>query len=406
MKKKAVELQELMVKANQYRNDLEAKHAEGEDITGDERQKLANMIEAGKALRIEVEQEAELDNLNDFVSKPAHDRRSKMGQPVVIPVTWGETVLDSKQFKIAAEAMSHEMERVMVKDLHGVTAAAGGALVQDMREAGIVGLPEQPRSILDLITVSQTGSNSVEFARQTSRTSNAAPVLDYDTSGGDFYQKPKSDIAFELVTVPVRTIPTYVVAGRNILSDAPQLKGLIDNELTYMVRVELEDQCLNGDGAGANLEGILQTSGIQTRTQADTSDRGGEATDTKADAIRRAITDIQLAFYEVDGALLNPGDGEDLELLKDANGNYVNVFDPIAMRIWRVPVVESPIIDAGTALVGNFRMGATLWDRQQTEIRVGEPGNFFLQNAVAVLAELRAAFGVKRTQAFEKVTFS
>jgi hypothetical protein len=49
-------------------------------------------------------------------------------------------------------------------------------------------------------------------------------------------------------------------------------------------------------------------------------------------------------------------------------------------------------------------MGATLWDRMQTEIRVGEPTDYFLRNAVAILAELRAAFGVPRPLAFEKIT--
>jgi hypothetical protein len=46
-----------------------------------------------------------------------------------------------------------------------------------------------------------------------------------------------------------------------------------------------------------------------------------------------------------------------------------------------------------------------MWDREQSNIRVGEPGNFFLQNAVAILAELRAAFAVTRPKAFELITW-
>jgi len=131
-----------------------------------------------------------------------------------------------------------------------------------------------------------------------------------------------------------------------------------------------------------------------------------QATDTKADALRRAITDIHLEFYQPDGILLYPGDAEDLELQKSSEGVYVSAYDPAAMRIWRVPVIESSVMTSGYGLVGNFRMGATLWDRQATEIRVGEPNSFFLQNAVAVLAEVRAAFSVKRPSAFEYVTFA
>ena len=209
----------------------------------------------------------------------------------------------------------------------------------------------------------------------------------------------------DLQSTPVKTIATWIAASRRILQDAPQLRGLVDGELTYMLRIDLEGQILNGDGTGNNFTGILNASGIQTRTQAATGDRGGEASDTKADAIRRAITDIRLEFFEATGVVLNPGDGEDLELLKDANGNYLNIYDSVTGRIWRVEVAETPLITAGTGLVGNFVLGATLYDRMQTEIRVGEPNDFFIRNAVAILAELRAAFAVKRPHAFEKITF-
>ena len=74
--------------------------------------------------------------------------------------------------------------------------------------------------------------------------------------------------------------------------------------------------------------------------------------------------------------------------------------------LWRVPVAETPAITSGTGLIGNFFLGCTLWDRQSTDIRVGEPNDFFLRNAVAILAELRAAFAVKRALAFSKLTFA
>ncbi len=98
-------------------------------------------------------------------------------------------------------------------------------------------------------------------------------------------------------------------------------------------------------------------------------------------------------------------DGESMELLKSTLGTYVASYDPIAMRVWRVPVVETAAVPALTGIVGNFQLGATLWDRQQSEILVGQPNDFFLRNAFAVLAELRAAFAVTRPLAFEKMTF-
>ena len=403
---KKAELKKLLVDARALRTDLETRAKGGEDIPAEDAANLQKMIDDGIELKSEIEREENLDEIDQFVNHPVSGRQTRAGMQIApVRKSWGQTVIESKQFEIATKPGAEKMERVDVKALHGLTDATGGVLVQTMRDPELIGIPMQPRSILDLITIAQTGSSAVEFARLASRTNNAAVTLEFDVSGGDFNLKPESDLTFELITATVKTIPTYVAASRNILADAPQLRSLIDQELTYMVRLTLENQVLNGDGASPNFTGILQTSGIQTRTQQSTTDRGGLATDTMADALRRAITDVQLSFYEVTGIMLNPGDGEAIELEKTSEGSYINLYDPVGNRLWRIPVVETSLIAVGTALVGNYRLGATLWDRQATDIRVGEPGMMFLQNAVAVLAELRAAFAVKRPAAFERVTF-
>ncbi|BCV00214.1 MAG: hypothetical protein CM15mV33_750 [uncultured marine virus] len=56
---------------------------------------------------------------------------------------------------------------------------------------------------------------------------------------------------------PVRTIGHYEVAHRNVLADEPQLRGVIDNELLYGLRLVEDDQILNGNGSGNNLQGII-----------------------------------------------------------------------------------------------------------------------------------------------------
>lgn len=230
----------------------------------------------------------------------------------------------------------------------------------------------------------------------------AAVVGEY--SAGQFGLKPESGMTFALQTANVKTIATWIAASRQILDDAPRLRALIDNELQYMVELALEDQIIKGDGTGNNFTGILNTSGIQSRVHK-VSGRGFVATDNDADTIRRAITDIYLAFYQPDGIVLNPAQGETLELTRASTaGTYMMTYDPVAMKLWRVPVVETAAMTAGTALVGNFGLGATLWDRMATQILTGQPNDFFLRNAFAILAELRAAFAVVRPLAFEKAT--
>lgn len=405
VKTKRTELQQLVVQAKTLHADISARLERGEEVAEEERAKLNALIEDGTTKRAELEKLEELERLDQFTNQPEGERKSQPGsqERPGRKKTWGQIVAESKEYKHARETRAERMDRVNVKALYAGTDASGGVFVVTQREE-MVDLPQRPRSVIDLVYTAQTESDAVEYVEMTTRTNAAAPVAEY--ASGAFGLKPESNLVFALRTAPVKTIATWIPASRQVLSDAPQLRSLVDNDLSYMLDVTLENQILSGDGTGNNFTGILSTTGIQVRTQGDTGDRGGEALDTKADTLRRAITDIRLEFYEATGIVLNPGDGEDLELLKDANGMYLKVYDAATGNIWRVPTVESPVIAAGTGLVGNWRLGATLWDRMQTEIRVGEPNDYFLRNAVAVLAELRAAFAVKRPKAFEKVTFS
>jgi HK97 family phage major capsid protein len=105
---------------------------------------------------------------------------------------------------------------------------------------------------------------------------------------------------------------------------------------------------------------------------------------------------------------MHPSDWEAVELLKDTTGAYI-VAVAVALggeqRIWRLPVVDTPAITQGTALVGAFGLGAQLYDRMQGSVRIAEQhSDFFLRNAIVVLAEERLALATKRPEAFVKVT--
>jgi HK97 family phage major capsid protein len=76
-------------------------------------------------------------------------------------------------------------------------------------------------------------------------------------------------------------------------------------------------------------------------------------------------------------------------------------------RLWRLPVVDTPAITEGTALVGAFGSGAQLYDREQASIRISEQhSDFFVRNAIVILAEQRLALAVKRPEAFVKIDFT
>jgi len=292
-----------------------------------------------------------------------------------------------------------------VKDVYSALPTGTPGAFGSIQRDPIVVPPMRTRRVRDLFPTRTTTAAVIEYFRMTGFTNAASTVA--ERSGSAFGAKPQSSFTFVGEQAPVRTIAHWEAAHRNVLADEPQLRSIIDNELMYGLRLQEDEQILNGDGSGENLTGVLQTSGIQTYTWSDGAT--SPVADTKADAIRRAATLAFLSYYEPTGLVLHPNDWEDIELTKDANGQYL-VAVSVAMggepRIWRIPVVETPAIAEGTALVGAFGTGAQLYDREQASIRVSEQhSDFFVRNAIVVLAEQRLALAVKRPEAFVSVDF-
>ncbi len=284
----------------------------------------------------------------------------------------------------------------------GVDDASAGALV----DADFLGLTDEgayarPLTMLDVITRGTTGSDTVEYVRVVSVDNQAAPVPEATTSGAvpdpdddnTAGVKPESGLVLLKITEAVKTIAHWLPATRRALSDAAQIRTLIDNFLRYGLFEELEDQIVNGDGVGENFTGILNTSGVQVQTWS------GDLLETS----RKAKTKVRVVGRaQANAYVLHPNDTERLDLMKDLEGRYYygGPSQDGAQPLWRLPVVESEAVSEGLGLVGDFRR-AVLWDREQAAIAVSDShADFFIRNLVAILAELRAAFGIFRPSAF------
>jgi HK97 family phage major capsid protein len=340
----------------------------------------------------------------------------------------GEMFLDSAEFKAlnggrnganmpAPWMASVSLTGFNVKDVFSAMPTGNPTAFGVVQRDPIVTPPTRTKRVRDLFPTRTTTAAVIEYFRQLGfttlqaghGTNNAAAVAERGTGAASatFGLKPQSSFAFVGEQAPVRTLAHWEAAHRNVLADEPQLRSIIDNELMYGLRLLEDNQILNGDGTGENLLGVLQTPGIQEYAWSDGAT--SPVADTKADALRRAATLAFLAYYEPTGIVLHPNDWEDIELTKDANGQYL-VAVSVAMggepRVWRMPVVDTPAMTEGTGLVGAFGTGAQLYDREQASIRISEQhSDFFVRNAIVILAEQRLALAVKRPEAFVKVDF-
>lgn len=403
---------DVQLMTNQAKSLYAELETKGDKATGEERTKLETLIEAGTQKRRQLDSLLDLEANDQAVNQPAEAKGRAVADGIARQTprkSWGQKVVESEEFKTNN---GREMKAVPVHESKAVitlnegSSGAGGALFRPDRLLEVFDIARQrPITILDLINHSQTISNAVEYVRLTARQNLAAPTAELTDPAGA--TKPQGDLTFDVQTATVKTIPEYIVATRQLLQDAPRLSDTIDNELMYQVMFALEDQVMNGPGTGATFTGILATSGIQLRVMHATTPvgRAQTTTDTKATTLRKAITDIRLAFYEPTAIAMAPADSESMELVEYNANRFMLSFDPVTMKVWRVPVVETQVLAAGTSVVGSWKIGATLWDRMQAEVRVSENvGNQFIQNLITVLCELRAAFGVIRPLAFEKVT--
>jgi HK97 family phage major capsid protein len=275
----------------------------------------------------------------------------------------------------------------------GVSSTSGGAFVI-AEESGIFdALGRRPVTLRDIISVRTTMSDLVEFVRQTSRENLAAPVAEATATGGSSGVKPEGGFAFERVQAPVKTIAEWVAATKRSLSDAGQLRGIIDDELRADLEDELNDQILNGSGVGENFEGIDTVTGTQDQAWSTNI----LTTTRKARTLVRTVGRATPTAY-----VLNPTDWETIDLLQDNEARYYyGGPSELGMpRLWGLPVVEEEAQPVGFGWVGDFKK-AVLWDREQATMSVTDShSDFFVRNLVAILGELRAAFGVIRPAAF------
>ncbi|HEY7804191.1 MAG TPA: phage major capsid protein [Orrella sp.] len=312
--------------------------------------------------------------------------------------TAGEMLVKSDSFKSMTEGRS-KFARVEIKAAIVNATGQNQPLVPSDRLPGIINNPNRVLTIRDVLPVGRTTSNLIEFTKENVFTNNAGPQ--YDSPATENVIKPESGITFTLASAPVVTLAHFIPVSRQVIDDAPQLESYVNSRLTYGLKLEEEDQLLNGNGTSGNISGILNSGNFTAYNRAVTGD-------TKLETLRRAITQGQLSEFMVDTIVMNPADWEEIELLKGTDGQFV-FSNPVVMagpQIWGKRVVPTNSIASGTFLVGAMAMGAQIWDRQDAAVQISyEDGDNFKKNMATLLAEERLALTVYRPAAFISGSF-
>jgi HK97 family phage major capsid protein len=281
---------------------------------------------------------------------------------------------------------------------------SGGTATSAFYDPVIRGLPQRRLFVRSLIPTKQIDSDKFDYLRQTVATFAAA-----ETAAGSL--KPTSTLSFERVEDRVRTIAHLSEpVDRATLLDLDGMRDFLDNQLRLGVLLREDSQIVNGNGAGENLRGILNTSGILTQAR---------AADPHVDAVFKAITKVraQTNPFDPNGIVLNPNDVQTVILTKDVNGNYqaadsgaVVIEDDGTLRLFGLEVISSIAIAQGTGLVGDFNQ-CLIYDREMARVDWADTGGLgaanaeiFSRNQLVARGEERIGFAVLRPAAFCSLT--
>lgn len=252
--------------------------------------------------------------------------------------------------------------------------------------------------VRDLVSVQSTGLRVVPYIRETNPVTNetGANVVSEGSA------KPEVVNEFGTYNAVVTKIAAWLPITDEIMSDAPTLMGYIDTRLDYMLMIREEQQCLSGTGTAPQIEGINVVSGTQTQAA---------VTGDLPATVGSAIGLIENVDGDADGVVLNP-----IDYWTATTKRYANQFDNSNQSggapgradgniTWGLTAVRTRAQTSGTGIVGAWALGATLFDRMQTTVKVGDQhSDYFIRNIKVILAEKRVAFAIHRPDFFVKAS--
>ena len=217
--------------------------------------------------------------------------------------------------------------------------------------------------------------------------------------------KSQADFDLVLASASVKKVTAYIKVTKEMLDDVELLRSEIDQELSELINLKIDDQILTGTGSGANLTGILQNA----TAWAAGSFALAIPTPNNFDVLRTAINQVRVNLFEPTDIVMHPTDVTAMDLVKDTTGQYV--LPPFSTTngtvISGIRVVANTGVTLGSFLVGDFTKSGVRF-KEGITVNVGYENDDFTKNLVTILAEARLVHRVKSNHygAFVKGTLS
>jgi HK97 family phage major capsid protein len=324
--------------------------------------------------------------------------------------TKGATERETENLQSMLEAKKEDLAKMREKSGSSVqftlkvagTMALGtnttGQIPQAERESGITRIVRRNPFILELVNVGSIMSNVWEWVEQKNIDGGSAM-----TAEGAL--KSQADFDLVVASANVKKVTAYIKVTKEMLDDVALMRAEIDQELTELINLRIDDQLLNGSGATVNLVGI----NLNATAYAAGAFALAIPTPNNFDVLRTAINQVRVNLFEPTYIVMHPTDVTSMDLAKGSDGHYV--LPPFASNdgsiVSGIRVVANVGVTIDNFLVGDFSKAGVRFKEGLT-INVGYENDDFTKNLVTILAEARLVQRVKSNHygAFVKGVFS
>lgn len=250
---------------------------------------------------------------------------------------------------------------------------------------GIVSSPELPLLVESLIPHVAVNTSAVEYLKGSSFTNGAAVVAEGSA-------KPETTFGFSLATASVVTVAHWTKITEQLAADAPAVEAYINSKMLYGLALTVDRQLVTGTGSG-QLSGLLKSGNFTDYSSSVTVPTGG----TLIDFALLIKNHMESLGYPPEALVLNPADWTAIALAKDEEARYL-LGGPASIAgktLWGIPVVTTAAVTSGKYLLANFRMGATIFDRQEVAVEVDREQDDFTKNLLTIRVERRLGLAVE-----------
>jgi HK97 family phage major capsid protein len=268
-----------------------------------------------------------------------------------------------------------------------ITGDYTGTVALSTLEPGVNKIARPIRRIMEISNVGTTSSKFVTYIQQTTA-STTAPVAEAAA-------KSNGQVQYQEVSVEVKKIAGFIKVSKEMLSDLAFVQSEINNDLMEEVMQDIDNGLLNGNGIGANLDGVLANSTVWA---AGVFAGGIIPQPNVIDVLRIGKAQVESNDFYPTHIVLNPADVARIELSKATGGEYTypNFTSGMApnMQLSGLTVISSTNMTSDNFVIGDFSK-FNVRVREGVNIQVGYEGDDFARNMVSILAEARLCCFVK-----------